>query len=205
MCDRSVSDVKAALEANGGDVDKALAQLMTPQELAQRQYAKRIEGGSSFVDRLPPFEPVAPYVPADERDVARVLADFEAAARRHSAFLGAATTRVALPVPPALAQLLERWNGVDISASARLWGTEHPRNAPALDDSDIDALPIGEHDDLGYLFVMLGQADTYFFAYNEPSPVTHLAKSFESFLRDWINHDLDLIAVIGAAERRARR
>ena len=59
---------------------------------------------------------------------------------------------------------------------------------------------LGEHDDIGYFFIRLEQpgAPIYFYDYSDPPPVTRISVNFESFLRDWLNVDLNLLDLIHA-------
>ncbi len=203
---RSIAEVKAALEATGGNVEWAIAQLSTQEDLLMRSKAAMLAGAGStdHVAEPPPARPA----PADEGDVDRVIADLVAAAHAKGFWVGAPAPESlgklvsARPdLPTAFVRFLERCNGVDDNVGGRIWSADHRRDAIGLDDCDDPicdaAFPIGEHDDVGYFFLALGQpgAPVYFYDYSDAPPLTLISKNFESFIRDWLNNDLDLLKI----------
>jgi len=209
VVERSIVEVKAALDATGGDVDAAIDRLITPLERAANRWAGMLANTRNAQLDDPPRAPLRPA--ANELDLARVLADFDAAVRTKRFWVGepnpAALAALGDRLPASYAQFLERFNGVDDGVCARLWPAEHRPDVlgdysePELEDG----FPIGEHDDLGYLFLRLEQAaaPVYFYDYSDPPPVLPIACNFQSFLRDWIDVDLNLLEVIENARRRS--
>lgn len=86
VVERSIGEVKAALEATGGDVEAAIDRLITPQERAANRWAAMLKPvrNKTLDDPAPLPRPDA----ADERDLPKVLADFEAAARARKFWVG---------------------------------------------------------------------------------------------------------------------
>lgn len=216
--DASIADCKAALEAHGGNVQAAIASLKTPEAVLRDRkaalFAPITRQPLVAAPRKPPTPVTGDVLAAFERslvDARRNGRKFWVGEPKPSAL---AATRARFekdfgrPFPALLAQFLARWNGFEADASSVLWacGDSDPGSVEAFDEPECArSFCIGEQRDVGYLFLHVADAanvPVYFYDYSDPPPVFRIADDFESFLRDWIGHGLDLLRVIDSARDR---
>ena len=191
--ERSVPECKAALEATGGDVEAAVDRLMTPLERAAERSARLQAPLRNAKLDDPPRKPLPP--PANEVGYERVLGDFDAAIVARGLWTGKPSS-VTVDAPEAVCAFLARWNGVELDASTYFYAAEREHDFVYEDDDMLaDAWIFAELLDAGHLFLRGGEV----WFRDHDGPTFRVARNFESFLRDILNADLDVLRVVERA------
>lgn len=211
--ERSIPEARAALEASGGDVDKAIDALMTPLERKQERSARILPKGTTVV------APTPPPPPSNTPDHAPVFADLARVIAARGLWIGRPDpvalellsiwhqSRFGWALPAPMADFLARWNGLSMDASSFIWGvTGHDRDV--LDDREdpacADAFVIGDLTGEAHLYLREGGV-LWIYEYEEDPHAIPLAPNLQSFFRDWLIADLDVLTVVSRARDRAER
>lgn len=205
----SVPDCRAALERFEGDVRRAALSLMTEEERVRA--ATWTAKPKDMTKRAAPGEAAAPPKSlARELSPERVLVELAVALRRHARWrVGPPASRAMLSdllrehlrrfeCPPDAVYLdfLAARNGMDDGEDARLYSCDAPErwSAPS------GGLPVGELRQRGVLLLRdprPGRTSELWFAPRGDGPAAcRVSHDFPSFLRDLLDHDLDLAALV---------